>query len=58
MTHGGKRPGAGRPTTNVDERRLLVLQSQGVSQQEIADRFGVSKNVIGYRLRKMHKTVP
>lgn len=55
MTHGGERPGAGRPSTAIDERRMLVLMGQGVTMPEIAQRFGVTLHVIQYRSRKLKK---
>ena len=55
MTHGGKRPNAGRPLTSIDERRVMVLVGQGVSQQTISLRFGVTLNVIAYRVAKIKK---
>jgi transposase len=39
----------------IDERRTLVLHSQGVSMREIAERFGVSLQVIKYFFRKRRK---
>lgn len=55
MTHGGKRPDAGRPGAAIDERRMLVLMGQGISAKEIAQRFGVPIGVIQYRSRKLKK---
>ena len=52
---GGARPGSGRKPTLIDERRTLVLHSQGVSMREIAERFGVSLQVIKYFFRKRRK---
>jgi len=52
MTHGGKRAGAGKPRTQLDERRVLVLMAQKVSQREIAERFGVTLGVIKYFARR------
>jgi len=53
MTHGGARKGAGRPKTAIDERRLLVLRSEGFTMSDIAKRFGVSQHIIKYRLDKI-----
>jgi transposase len=39
----------------IDERRTLVLHSQGVSMREIAERFGVSLQVIKYFFKKRRK---
>ena len=52
---GGARPGSGRKPTLIDERRTLVLHSQGVSMREIAERFGVSLQVIKYFFKKRRK---
>jgi transposase len=52
---GGKRQGAGRPATLIDERRMMVLIGQGVSRVEIAGRFGVGKHVITDRVQKLKK---
>ena len=52
---GGARPGSGRKPTLIDERRTLVLYGQGVSMREIAERFGVSLEVIRYFFKKRRK---
>jgi transposase len=52
---GGARPGSGRKPTMIDERRTLVLHSQGVSMREIAERFSVSIQVIKYFFKKRRK---
>jgi transposase len=52
---GGARPGSGRKPTLIDERRVLVLREQGESMQKIAERFGVSLQVIKYFFRKRRK---
>ena len=52
---GGARPGSGRKPTLIDERRTLVLHSQGVSMREIAERFGVSLQAIKYFFKKRRK---
>ena len=52
---GGARPGSGRKPTLIDERRVLVLHGQGESMQKIAERFGVSLQVIKYFFRKRRK---
>jgi transposase len=49
---GGARPGSGRKPTLIDERRALVLREQGESMQKIAERFGVSLQVIKYFFKK------
>lgn len=54
---GGARPGSGRKPTPIDERRTLVLHSQGVSMREIAERFGVSLQVIKYFFKKRRKNL-
>lgn len=45
---GGARPGAGRKRALYDEKRVISLKKQGFTYQEIADRFGVSKDSISY----------
>lgn len=55
MSHGGKRSGAGRPEVQLDEKRMMLLIGQGVSQREIAQRFGVGQQVIWYRVNKLNK---
>ena len=52
---GGARPGSGRKPTLIDERRTLVLHGQGMSMREIAERFGVSLQVIKYFFKKRRK---
>lgn len=52
---GGARPGSGRKPTLIDERRVLVLHEQGESMRKIAERFGVSLQVIKYFFRKRRK---
>ena len=52
---GGARPGSGRKPTLIDARRTLVLHGQGVSMREIAERFGVSLQVIKYFFKKRRK---
>ena len=54
---GGARPGSGRKPTPIDERRTLVLHSQGVSMREIAERFNVSIQVIKYFFKKRRKNL-
>lgn len=44
----------GRPKKEIDIEKALELESQGKTQAEIAEEFGVSKNTIGSRLRE-HK---
>ena len=55
MTHGGKRLNAGRPQAQIDEKRVMALIGQGISQREIAKRFGVGQHVIWYRVNKLKK---
>jgi len=52
---GGERPGSGRKPTLIDARRALVLREQGESMREIAERFGVSLQVIKYFFKKQRK---
>ena len=52
---GGARPGSGRKPTLIDERRALSLHRQGVSMREIAERFGVSIQVIKYFFKKQRR---
>jgi transposase len=52
---GGARPGSGRKPTLIDERRALSLRKQGVSMREIAERFGVSLEVIVYFFKKQRR---
>jgi transposase len=54
-SHGGARKGAGRPKTEIDERRLLVLREQGLSIDKIAERFDVTYMTIRYALQKLRK---
>ena len=44
----------GRPRKEINIEKALELESQGKTQAEIAEEFGVSKNTIGNRLRE-HK---
>lgn len=55
MISGGKRPGAGRKPTNIDEKRMMFLVSQGFTQREIAQRFAVPVHVIQARVLKIAK---
>jgi len=52
---GGARPGSGRKPTLIDERRALSLHKQGESMRKIADRFGVSIEVIKYFFKKRRR---
>jgi len=52
---GGARQGSGRKPTLIDERRVLSLHKQGVSMREIAERFGVSIEVIRYFFKKQRR---
>lgn len=51
-TENGKK--GGRPRKEINIEKALELESQGKTQAEIAEEFGVSKNTIGSRLRE-HK---
>ena len=44
----------GRPRKEIDIDKVIELVNQGMTYQEIADIFGVSKNTIGNRVRE-HK---
>lgn len=55
MTHGGKRPGAGRPKALIDEKRMMRLIEDGFTRQHIADRFQVKQRVIARRVAKIKK---
>ena len=57
MSNGGKRPGAGRPAVQIDERRVMTLVDLGVSQRDIAERFGVALHIIKDRVRKLKKLI-
>jgi len=52
---GGARPGSGRKPTLIDERRALSLHKQGESMRKIAERFGVSIQVIKYFFKKQRR---
>jgi transposase len=52
---GGARPGSGRKPTLIDERRALSLHKQGMSMRKIAERFGVSLQVIKYFFKKRRR---
>jgi transposase len=53
MTHGGKRLGAGRKPTNIDEKRMMLLIGRGMLQKDIASAFGVPSHVIRERVKKL-----
>jgi DNA-binding CsgD family transcriptional regulator len=53
--HGGARNGAGRPATQLDERRLLSLRAQGCSIANIAARFDVKEHIIRYALDRIKR---
>jgi len=54
-SHGGARPGAGRKPAPFDEKRAIALRKQGLTYQQIADRFGVSLWSITWFFRKKWK---
>jgi len=49
---GGARPGSGRKPANFDHKRAEKLKSEGFTYQQIANRFGVSKDAIAWFFRK------
>ncbi len=55
-SHGGARNGAGRPATQLDERRLLLLRAQGFSIANIAARFDVKEHIIRYALDRIKRS--
>ena len=52
---GGARLGAGRKPTKFDHQRAIILKKQGLSYQNIADRFGVSVYAVIWFFRKKRK---
>jgi len=54
-SHGGARKGAGRPATQLDEKRILSLRAQGYSVADIAARFGVKDHIIRYALNRIKR---
>lgn len=54
---GGARPGSGRKRALIDEKRLASLINQGVTYEEIARRFGVTKDAIRYAVKNPTKAV-
>jgi len=54
-SHGGSRKGAGRPATQLDEKRILSLRAQGYSVADIAARFGVKDHIIRYALNRIKR---
>jgi DNA-directed RNA polymerase specialized sigma24 family protein len=55
-SHGGARNGAGRPATQLDERRLLLLRAQGFSIANIAARFDVKLHIVRYALDRIKRS--
>ena len=55
MTRGGARKGSGRKPTLFDHKRAIVLKSQGLSNQKIAARFGISEYAIAWFFRKLNE---
>lgn len=55
MKHGGERKNAGRPEANIDERRMMVMHAQGMTQVEIGARLGVSNRTIATRIAKLKR---
>ena len=54
--HGGARNGAGRPATQLDERRIVALRAQGFSIANIAARFDVKEYIIRYALDRIKRS--
>jgi orotate phosphoribosyltransferase-like protein len=52
---GGARKGAGRKPANFDHARAIKLKNQGFTYQQIADRFGISRDAIAWFFRKKPK---
>ena len=52
---GGARKGAGRKPANFDHARAIKLKNQGFTYQQIADRFGISRDAIAWFFRKSAK---
>ena len=52
---GGARPGSGRKPANFDHNRARKLKEQGFTYQEIAERFGVSRDAIIWFFKKEKK---
>lgn len=55
-SHGGARNGAGRPATQLDERRIVALRAQGFSIANIAARFDVKLHIIRYALDRIKRS--
>ena len=49
---GGARQGSGRKPANFDHNRARKLKEQGVSNEEIAKRFGVTIDAIKWFFKK------
>jgi len=54
-SHGGARKGSGKPTTPLDEKRMLSLRAQGFSIANIAARFDVKEHIIRYALDRIKR---
>lgn len=54
--HGGSRQGAGRPSTPIEESRVVSLRKQGYSMMTIANRLGTTEAVIKYRINKLKQS--
>lgn len=55
MSSGGARPGSGRKPTLFDEKRAIKLKEQGMTYDQISNRFGVSRDAIRYFFRKRNE---
>lgn len=52
---GGARPRSGRKPAPFDQKRALKLREQGLTYNQIADRFGVSVYAIAWFFRKQRE---
>jgi len=55
MSRGGARQGSGRKPALFDEKRAIKLKEQGMTYDQIANRFGISRDAIRYFFRKRNE---